>query len=215
MTITEIALLRLAPGITLGDATLRSNLAHAEEVMQNYTGKTFHYLQQTEDPSCIYIVGEWESLDQHMKHFIPSDGNQALLVLLKDQLSVEWLLHADVSHADLPLPRSKSAIDKAIGGELIFSIARHMVKDGQKEEFQRTFVANRQYLQGFLTEGIMGGGWRIDKEEEGKEEWVLLCPYTSVQQHYDFAKTPEFERYGLIREHMDGAEIKHAKILDV
>lgn len=214
MTITEIALLRLSSGITVEDATLHANLARAKEVMQDYTGNTFLYLQQTEDPSLIYIIGEWESLDEHMNHFIPSVDNQALLELLKDQLSVEWLMHADVSHADLPLPKSAPEMDKARRGELVFSIARHMVKDGQKEEFGRTFGANKQYLQGFITEGKMGGGWRVDKED-GKEEWVLLCPYTSVQQHYDFAKTPEFEKYGLIREHIDGAEIKHAKLLYV
>lgn len=214
MPITEIALLRLASGTPIDDAILRKNLAHAKAIMQSYTGNTFYYFQQTEDPSYIYIVGEWESLDQHMNHFIPSADNQSLLESLKDQLSVDWLIHADVPHANLPLPNSPTDIEKALRGDVVWSIARHMVKDGKKDDFHRTFEANKHYLQNFITEGTMGGGWRVDCED-GKEEWVLMCPYTSVQQHYEFAKTGEFEKYGLIREWIEGAEIKQVKLLDI
>jgi hypothetical protein len=50
MPITELALLHLTPGTTIDDAALRSNLSHAKTVLQNYTGRTFYYMQQTEDP---------------------------------------------------------------------------------------------------------------------------------------------------------------------
>ena len=103
---------------------------------------------------------------------------------------------------------------KARRGELVWSIGRHFVKEGKKEEFHHTFQTNGQYLQDFITEGTIGGGWRADKEND-KEEWVLLCPYTSVEQHLDFAKTDGFQKYAQIKEYIDGAEIKHAKLLDI
>jgi quinol monooxygenase YgiN len=212
MTVTEVALLRVKPETTVGDPKLRFNLAHAKDIMQKYTGNTFYYFQQTEDPTYIYIIGEWESLDQHMNHFIPSADNQALLALLEDQLSVEWLLHADVSHTDLPLPKTGAEISKARSGELTISIGRHFVKDGQKEKFIKTFEANKGCLQDFITKGTMGGGWRIDKEG-GKEEWFLISPYTSVEQHLEFAKSEGFQKYAQIKDHIDGADIKHAKLL--
>jgi hypothetical protein len=56
MTITEIALLHLSQDITIDDADVRSKLVHAKSVMQNYTGRTFYYLQQVEDPTYIYIL---------------------------------------------------------------------------------------------------------------------------------------------------------------
>lgn len=214
MGITEIALLQMRAGMAPEDATLRSNLAHAKKTMQDYTGNTFYYFQQTENPSYIYIVGEWDSLDQHLNHFIPSAENQALLVLLKDQLTVNWLIHANVSHADLPLPKSDVEMAKARRGELVWSIGRHFVKEGKKGEFHHTFQTNGRYLQDFITEGTIGGGWRADKEND-KEEWVLLCPYTSVEQHLDFAKTDGFQKYAQIKEYIDGAEIKHAMLLDI
>lgn len=213
MTITEIALLRMAVGVNTDDATLRANLAQAKSVMEKYTGNTFYYFQQIEDPSLIYILGEWESLDQHMNHFIPSADNQALLGLLEDKITVEWLLHADVSHAELPLPRTDTELAKARNGELVISVVRYFVKDGQKEELQRTFDANKGHLQGFITEGSLSGGWRVDKEND-KEEWLLLCPYTSVEQHFEFAKTEGFQKYMQVTEHIDGADVKHAKLLD-
>jgi len=212
MPITELALLRLSSNVTIDD--VRAKLAHAKKVMQDYTGRTFYYFQQTEDPTYIYIIGEWDSLDQHMNHFIPTKENQAVLVGLEDMLSVEWLLHFDASHAELPLPKTEAEKAKAKAGELVISIVRHSVRAAAKDAFEQTFEANKHYVQDYLTEGMMGGGWRVDKKD-GKEEWVLICPYTSVQQHLDFAQTPEFEKYVRIREHIDGAEIKHAKLLDI
>jgi quinol monooxygenase YgiN len=214
MTVTEVALLRLASSITIEDANLRSALVRAKAVMQDYTGNTFYYFQQIEDPSCIYIFGEWESLDQHMNHFIPSPENQALLESLKDSMTVDWLLHANVSHADLPLPKSAAEMAKALRGELVLSVARHFVKSENRERFRQTFEANRNYLQDYITEGEIGGGWRMDIEG-GKDEWVLLCPFKNIQQHLDFAETEAFTHYAQIREHIDGAEIKHAKLLDI
>ena len=83
MAVTEIALLHLLPHVSTDDSVFRSKLAQAKKVMENYTGQQFHYLQQLEDPSFLYIIGEWDSLGQHMNHFIPSAENQSLLRALK------------------------------------------------------------------------------------------------------------------------------------
>jgi heme-degrading monooxygenase HmoA len=214
MAITEIALLQLSPGVTSIHADLRTKLTRAKEIMQDYTGRTFYYFQQCEDPSYFYVVGEWESLEQHMNVYIPSEANQALLKSLGEELSVVWLLHIDTPHAALPLPKTDVDKAKARNGELVISVVRHFIKDGESEKFQQTFESHKDHLQNYLTEGMMGGGWRIDKKD-GKDEWVLLCPFKSVQQHTDFASTDEFEKYGQIRDHIDGAEIKHGVLLDI
>lgn len=210
MPITEIALLHLSSDVTIDDAALRSKLAHAKTVMQNYTGRSFYYLQQVEDPTYIYIIGEWESLDQHMNDFIPSDDNQALLESLRGLLNVEWLLHIDAPHTDLPLPEANASKQKAP----VLAIGRHFVKDGQKEQFKQTFDEKKHHLQAFVTEGRLGGGWRIDNDKD-EDEWVLLTPWESVEQHFAFAKTDGFKEYSKIIGYIKGAEIKHARILDI
>ncbi|KZM22831.1 uncharacterized protein EKO05_0001576 [Ascochyta rabiei] len=210
MTITEIALLHLSPDVAVDDAKLRSKLVRAKTVMQEFTGRSFYYLQQIEDPTYVYIVGEWESLSQHMNDFIPGSDNQAVLESLRGLMSVEWLLHIDVPHAGLPLPSTVTNKHKAP----VYGIVRHYIKDGQKSQFQQTFDMEKHNLQEFVTKGDFGGGWRVDKEGN-KDEWVLLTPWTSVEQHHAFAETDGFANYGKIREHIDGAEIKHARILDI
>lgn len=210
MTVTEIALLHLAHIATADDTDVRSKLAHARSVMRQYTGRAFYYLQQIEDPSYIYIIGEWKSLDQHMNDFIPGADNQALLEDLKSLLSVGWLLHIDAPHADLPLPEPSENRAKAS----VYGLVRHFVKKGQRTQFQETYENEKRHLQAFVTEGTIGGGWRIDKEGD-KEEWVLLTPWTSVEQHHAFAETDGFAEYGKIREHIEGAEIRHARIMDI
>ncbi|KAF2255965.1 hypothetical protein BU26DRAFT_512895 [Trematosphaeria pertusa] len=214
MAITEMALLHLSEGTTADDASLRSKLTKAKTVMQTYTGRTFYIMQQIEDPSFLYVIGEWESLDQHMNGFIPSADNQALLESLKDELAVDWLLHIDAPHTALPLPKTDAEKEKALKGELIYSIGRHFIKTGEKDKFQETFDANKKYPMEYVTEGSIGYGWRVDKEEHN-EEFVLWGPWKSVDQHLGFAKTEGFAKYAKIRDHLDGADIKHAKIMDV
>ena len=54
----------------------------------------------------------------------------------------------------------------------------------------------------------------MDKEEE-KEEYVLFCPWRDIDQHFSFGKTEGFAKYAKIRDYVDGADIKHAKILEL
>jgi heme-degrading monooxygenase HmoA len=210
MTVTELALLRLLPPATANDASIRTKLARAKEVMEKWTGNTFHYLQQVEDPALIYVVGEWDSAQQHVEEFIPTEDNQGLLRELEKELAVEWLIHFDAPHSVLPLP--KSADDKY--NRVTYSVNRHFVKDGQRGALETFFEDNKHHLQDFVTEGSIGGGYRVDCDD-GKEEFVLMSPWKDVDQHYAFAKTEGFARYSKIKELIDGAEIKHAKIYQV
>ncbi|KAF2728739.1 hypothetical protein EJ04DRAFT_516400 [Polyplosphaeria fusca] len=210
MTVTELALLRILPPTTADDASVRSKLAKAKDVMEKFSGNHFHYLQQVEDPALIYVVGEWESAEQHVKEFIPTDDNQSLLKELEKELAVEWLIHFDAPHSALPLP--KSAEDKYNG--VTYSVNRHFVKEGQRKTLEAFFEENKHHLQDFITEGKIGGGYRVDCEDK-KEEFVLISPWKDVDQHYAFAKTEGFAKYAKIKDYIDGAEIKHAKIYSV
>ena len=96
MAVTELALLRLTgDGVLTED--IRAELRKAKEAMESYTGRTFYYLQQIEDPACIYVLGEWESLRDHYEGFIPSHVNQERLKALDGKLEVLKLVHLDVS----------------------------------------------------------------------------------------------------------------------
>ena len=207
MTITEIALLCLAPNITTTNPSLRTNLAHAKTVMQNYTNHTFYYYQQVENPSLTYIFGEWDSLDQHMNHFVPSQDNQDVLESLKDLLTVESLEHIDVSHANLPLPKTEAEKEEARDGEVLLGLSRFFVKEGKRGEFERCV------LREYIARGAQGG-WRLDKED-GREEWVLVSSLARGVQQERYVNFVGDEGCGGVGEYVDEVEVTRAKLLDI
>jgi heme-degrading monooxygenase HmoA len=104
----------------------------------------------------------------------------------------------------------------------MIAIARHFITDGEKEAFKGTFEATRYELESFVGKRHVVGGWRIDigydpsaERENRKDEFVLFSAWDSVERHGEFAKTEGFQKYSQIRNHIDGAEIKHAKLLQV
>lgn len=202
MPVTELALLHLKAPTTADTPAFHAGLRKAKHAMENFTGHEFFYLQQVEDPDCIYILGEWDSLQQHYNEFIPSDENKSLLESLKDVIEVEWLSHLDVPVAQIQLISP------------YLSIGRHMIKEGVREKFETCFQEKRTYLDRFVTEGRPAGGWKIDDDRKG-EEFVLFSPWKEVQQHMDFAQDDGFKEYAAIREFVSGADIKHVKILEV
>lgn len=241
MTITEIALLHISDGVSPSHASFHAKLAEAKKVMQDHTGRVFYWMQQIEDPRNIYVIGEWDSLDHHMQGFIPSPENQKLLQLLKEEISVKWLVHIDAPHAGLPLPKNSKEKEEAVKNGRVYSIGRHIVKDGDESQFKKTFEDNKHYLQDYVTEGTIGGGWRVEKEYRSgylqdfvsesadvneidslwkakdrlPEEFILWRPWKNVDQHYSFKHAAGSQDYALIRNSLYGADIKHAKIMDL
>jgi hypothetical protein len=214
MTISEFALFVLAANVTIDNAGLRGELSHAKSIMQKYTGNSFYFYQQVESPSSLYLFGEWASIDQHVNQFATSPENMAAIGSLLGYVTPQWAFHADVSNADLPLPTTPAEKAKALCGDQVLSIAQYNIQDGKKAEFQSIFDANKNYLENYLTEGKMNGGWRIDTAA-GQEEFVLLAPYKNVQQDFDFAKTQGFPQFDQIRACLNSTEVRHVRLLDL
>ncbi|ETI27812.1 hypothetical protein G647_00261 [Cladophialophora carrionii CBS 160.54] len=212
MPVTELARLSLQSGTEASSPALLTNLAKAKEAMKEASGFEFWCYHCVEDPRVIFILGSWPSVEFHMQDFISSQPNQELLALLKDQLTVDWMFHLDIDQVTHPLPLSRDMV----------AIVRHFVKDGDKEAFKSTFEATRYELESFVGKEKVVGGWRIDngydpsaEGENRKEEFVLFTAWDSVEHHDKFANTEGFQKYSQIRNNIDGAEIKHAKLLDV
>jgi len=218
MPITELALLHLTPGMTLTSPTLRTNLSHAKTVLQNYTNRTFYYMQQISDPSCIYVVGEWDSLDQHMNDFIPSADNQALLESLKDYITVDSNLeHLDVPNAELPLPRGEEELERARRGEQVWSITHYTIKGGKREAFEVQIREMKEKLDRtyFSGEGGIGGGWCVGKKEGEDDVFVTLFAWRTVAEYELFGKGKEREASAYTGECVERNDVKHVRLLDI
>lgn len=214
MTVTEFALLRLSTGVGVQDVALRAKLAHAKNVMQAYTRRRFYYFHQIEDPSYIYIIGEWDSLEQHLNHFIPGSENQAVLESLKNDVSVEWLLHINASHADLPLPRTITEREKALCEHSIWSVVRLVIRNDGNNTYQQTQPTSQDCIRDHAIDGKSGGSWRIDKEDN-RDELLLLCSCKTVAEDTGAAEIQALEKCSPIQIHINKAELKHLKLLDI
>ncbi|OCK80685.1 hypothetical protein K432DRAFT_442983 [Lepidopterella palustris CBS 459.81] len=211
MPITELALLRLLPPALFSTSTISpsvlSKLASAKNLMESFTNYKFYYLRQIEDPTLVYVLGEWNSLAQHMEDFIPGEKNQEALKSLEGEIEVVWLEHFDMEHANWPV--------EALEQGAVLSIARHFVKSAQVQPFKSTFNHNKKYLEAYISQGSIGGGWRVDKDEDGKEEFVLFCPWKDIDEHMEFQNAEGFAEYAGIREFVEGVDVRHVRVMEV
>lgn len=216
MPVNELACLKLLPGADILDETLRKKLEHAKEVLEEYTKNPFTFTSQVEDNSYVYIIGRWKSRDEHMKKFINSKENKALLKTLEKQVRIEWIAHYDIEE-DIPQMTSP-----------IISISRFFIKPGHREPYQATYDSVEEILTEYqephqwpqdddrvhneLPEFNLGHthGWRVDKEAEEKEEAVLICGWRVVAAHEGLSGDDRYGEWCKIKQHLKGAEIKHA-----
>lgn len=218
MPVTEFATLPLTDPLTKENPTLSSalfsKLKAAQTVLEQASGHNFRYFQQIEDPSVIYIVGKWDSPATHSS-FLPSPENQQLLQLLKGDISNSkgrkmemWHLDTDV----FSLPTT--ANDKWVFSAPVISCGRHFVAKEKKIAFEKKFGEVRRVLEVFTRPYRVVGGWRIEKEEEGKEEFSLFSGFESVEQHEEFAKTEGFTRYRELVGFVEGLEVRHLRAIE-
>ena len=156
MPVTELALLRILPPSTGNEPelspTLLSHLRLAKDGMEKASGFKFYYLHCIEDPSLIFILGGWPSVQFHMEEWIPSQENQDSLKIMKGEVDVEWMFHLDLD------PNERESV---LGGKVI-AVVRHFVKDGEREAFGRCFGEVKGNLEGYV-----GGERQSKRRVEG------------------------------------------------
>lgn len=201
MAVLELAVFSIKSPYSVDTPELKSSLQNVLQVLNKASGFTFDLHQQLEDPSILYLLGSWTSVETH-NEFIASSENKSLLEDLKDRIKVDLFFHAEIDKSVLPL----NAPCVAVG--------RHFIKADKKEEFSTVWNANSHHLAEFTKPYPLVGGWRIDGIEDGLSgEWVQFTGFQSVENHHEFAKTEAFQEYGKIREFLAGFEVKHARAL--
>lgn len=136
-----------------------------------------------------------------------------LLKLFNDDIIMDkmamWHLDSNI------FPISSSAEEKSVFTAPTISLNSHFVPKDKKAAFEAKFKEVRGLLEDFTKPYKVVGGWRIEKESEDKEEWVLFSGFESVDHHMAFAKTEEFEKYKSIVEFVQGFDLKHMRAINV
>lgn len=205
MPVTELAILRLAPGVSLLDEGFRARLLRSKQVMETALGihgRLFVYYQDAQDPMVLYLLGDWQSTDEHWNEFIPSPGNQELLELLRHDLDIPSIkmYHVDLPAANVPTDAN------------VISIGWHKVRQEDKAVIETSFYECKQWLDEYFSHAIKpAGGWRVEKAvgQQESEELVLFCGWEGVDEHLGFAKTKSFEKYDRIRKFVKKYSVKH------
>ncbi|PKX95463.1 uncharacterized protein P174DRAFT_133177 [Aspergillus novofumigatus IBT 16806] len=195
--VTEIALLRLKSNPP--SASFKALLLEGIKAQAKFSSYPVYPFSQVEDPSLIYLVGGWDSAQQHYEDWIPSATNQGIMEQLSSEMELVWMFHVDGDAARL---------GELLGEAPVVAVGRYFMSAEKKERFSRVFEGVQRHLEEVTKALPIFKGWRVEKEE-GKEEFVLFSGWTEMQQHLDFAQLDGFHEFSKIKEYTDSSEVKH------
>ncbi|GAQ03239.1 hypothetical protein ALT_0560 [Aspergillus lentulus] len=195
--VTEIALLRLKSNPP--SASFKALLLEGIKAQAEFSSYPVYLFTQVEDPSLIYLVGGWDSAQQHYDEWIPSATNQGIMAELSSEMELVGLSHVDG--------------DAARQGELladapVVAVGRYFMSAEKKEGFDRVFEGLQRHLEEVTKPLPIFKGWKVEKEE-GKEEFVLFSGWAEVQQHSESARSEGVQEFSKIKEYTDSSEVKH------
>lgn len=206
MPILEVCQLKIKPHLCNSDPSLLAALQKARtELREKVVDTESRFYRCIEDPTLIYILGVWPSLDRH-KEFLTSPYKDEILDSQDELFDFQWIIHTNLND-----PSMKAVPIQAP----VMGIARLMIKPERVEAYQAivdkygAFVeeGTRPY-KGFVE-------WRIDCEE-GKFEQVFLTGWQAEGDHAEFTKKTreEHPEYAGVRDKYEGMDVKHARDME-
>ncbi|KAF2796803.1 hypothetical protein K505DRAFT_202543, partial [Melanomma pulvis-pyrius CBS 109.77] len=170
MSVLEVTQLRLRGG-DVADHTLLQNLSAVRATLQTNS----HFYSCIEDPSLLYILGLWPSLEAHHA-FLASPARDEVLGPQEQQLEFRWTLHMPLdAMQSLPLDAPVLAITRlVVGHDAVDAYGQAAAKDRQP-----TVEATRPF-------NVLHG-WRCDAAP-GRREALQFTGWETVQAHAAFAE---------------------------
>jgi hypothetical protein len=170
MAIIEIAHVKLLGGISISDPGLRQNMQKVTEVIEGYNHLRNLFYVEVEDPSILYVIGAWESQEQHQNGFNGSPDQGKILELVQDQMDIDWMYYIDVEQSKIPIDAPVLEIRKYA-----------LPSNADKPTFNKFLAAERLDLE-TQTEGSVGG-WNLPKSDGEEAVWVQFSGWKSVDDH--------------------------------
>lgn len=163
MTFSEISLLKLKSPFSLDDEDLCTRLTSIKAALADITGHPFYYLQSIHDSSSIYLLGEWQSLEQHYKGV---QGRPDFKENLKDMMKFfdfQWMAHYDFTMDDLHIVSTDAAC---------LEVALFSVDKSKRESAAAATKSSINAVQAMLSPGeAVVGGWR---HEDGDQDQFAI-----------------------------------------
>lgn len=195
LEITQLRLTRLHPD----DPALVETLSTVRDLLQ--TNSQFYAC--VEDPTIIYILGMWPSLEAHLA-FLASPARDEILGPQQDMLEFQWTVHMELeSMSSLPSYAP------------ILAMERLSVQANYVDAFDQAAIRHVQVLQG-SHQCEVALGWRIDAAA-GSHEAIIFSGWTDAQAHVTFIarqQDPGNDNVTAAIEQYEELLVHHAKNLE-
>lgn len=155
---------------------LKSDLAASG--LHAVTGDRAWLFQQIEDPATALVATTWADVDQHN-----SCAASATETYPTPPIT---LVHAE---GDLLDRMATPAGKRALLDSPVISLTRMFVQPGKRDEFEAAYNTNKIYIEEYTAPNWVRGGWRVDKEGPGKDEFVLVTGWATRETHFAIAET--------------------------
>ena len=219
MVVTELAILNCkAGGLTnrvrdiLKEAAAVQGRWIAQHLADSPTSspeRGTRMFQQVEDPSVVLLRAEWPSVASHYE-WIRSQENKIIMDDLTPHIVTEGekkvvLLHVEGDVLSSPTDPGSTLLSNG----KVSSVSRLFVAPERRPAFEEKYSQASHLLRDFAGPSNHKTGWRVDKEEGSRDEFVQTTAWDSVERHMEFTKTADFPQYAELRNLVDEADVKH------
>ncbi|OAQ98991.1 hypothetical protein LLEC1_04384 [Akanthomyces lecanii] len=198
MTISEIGLLRLKPTASLEDPDIQKRLKDIKSHLSSFTGHRFSYFRQIEDPSLLYLLGQWESLESHYKGMHGSDEWKKGVMEMSSYFEFQWMAHYDFHLDSLKPPSGDDDDDDDDSGAGVLEVHRFLMKTDSRANFDKHAQDVSKQATGEERNAV--GGWKVDSSKDN-EEYAVVLVVDDAQKRSALS-----ERYDGLAQHAESAD---------
>jgi heme-degrading monooxygenase HmoA len=197
MPVLELTQLRLK-GVAVDDPSLLESLSNVRGKLQ--TSSQFYSC--IEDPTLIFILGIWPSLEAH-HDFLASPARDEVLGPQEELADFQWSIHMPLNEmAFLPLDAP------------VLSIERLTVKEDCVDAYNQATAEDAQLLATHTQPFNVANGWRCDANP-GLHEAFIFTGWETKETHTGFAtKVQETTTFPAIKGLYTRLEVYHARNME-
>ncbi|KAF3056495.1 hypothetical protein GL218_09485 [Daldinia childiae] len=216
MTVTELAWFTAAHGPAGDDAKKAMNQAlvvlddwcarNTSTLPKDREARGVGLFRQIEDPSVTLLTAHWESVSQHGL-WLASTENKTVYPALKEHFTLEKTVVSHLENAEF-FDASGPNGDISLLKSPIVSLSAVTVPAEKRKAFEQAWTENKHLLEGYTP--LIKSGWRIEKEDENLEQFILSCSWPSVEKHIEFAGGKDFPQFSAaLLSLAQGTDLKH------
>ena len=224
MDITEIAILSFRSPAPFRDPSFLETWkqctdAHGEwhadafpGLPSSQTERAGAIFEQVEDPAKLMITAKWASVEAHWQ-WIESEENKRAMGAMESYGVSKNPTDIDLFHLDADIfdsaPVEAAGETIALLDSPIIAVDRLFLDPAKKDEFANRLAAVDATLRENSRPFVVRGGWRVDVGPGGRQEYVLVSGWESVDKHLECNPLTQLPESGAFKPLVAEVNTKH------